>query len=124
MKSIISSALFVAAAVIALCSVAPAAAAARVAPQIVGGWKPIKDASDPHIQELGGWAVAEHVKKANDGLRFGKVVSGEEQVVSGMNYKLVIEATNGDGKSGTYGAAVYEQEWTKTRQLLSFEPAN
>ncbi|CAN6289027.1 unnamed protein product [Urochloa humidicola] len=124
MKSIFSSALIVAAAFfIGLCSVAPAAAA-RVAPQIVGGWNPIKDVSDPHIQELGGWAVSEHVRKANDGLRFGKVVSGEEQVVSGMNYKLVIEATDGAGKSGWYGAAVYEQEWTKTRQLLAFEPAN
>ncbi|CAN6284220.1 unnamed protein product [Urochloa humidicola] len=123
MRSIFSCALIVAAAVIALCSVAPTGAA-YVAPEIVGGWNPIKDVNDPHIQELGGWAVAEHVKKANDGLRFGKVVSGEEQVVSGMNYKLVIEATGRDGKSGTYGAAVYEQEWTKTRQLLAFEPAN
>ncbi|XP_034577296.1 cysteine proteinase inhibitor 8 [Setaria viridis] len=121
MKAI--SALIVAAAVLGLCSVAPTAAA-RVAPQIVGAWKPIKDVSDPHIQELGGWAVSEHVKQANDGLRFGKVVSGEELVVSGMNYKLVIEATDGAGKSATYGAAVYEQEWTKTRQLLAFEPAN
>jgi accessory colonization factor AcfC len=41
-----------------------------------------------------------------------------------MNYKLVIEATDGAGKSATYGAAVYEQEETKTRQLLTFEPAN
>ncbi|CAN6305281.1 unnamed protein product [Urochloa humidicola] len=123
MRSIISSVLIVATAVVALCSIAPAAAA-LAEPEIVGGWNPIKDVSDPHIQELGRWAVAEHVKKVNDGLRFGKVVSGEEQVVSGMNYKLVIEATGPDGKSGTYGAAVYEQEWTKTRQLLAFEPAN
>ncbi|CAN6312201.1 unnamed protein product [Urochloa humidicola] len=123
MRSIFSCALIVAAAVIALCSVAPTGAA-YVAPEIVGGWNPIKDVNDPHIQELGGWAVAEHVKKANDGLRFGKVVSGEEQVVSGMNYKLVIEVTGRDGKSVPYGAAVYEQEWTKTRQLLAFEPAN
>jgi accessory colonization factor AcfC len=120
MRATFSSALIVAAAVLALCS----AAAARVEPQIVGGWKPIKDVSDPHIQELGAWAVSEHVKQANDGVRFVKVVSGEEQVVSGMNYKLVIEATDGAGKSATYGAAVYEQEETKTRQLLTFEPAN
>ncbi|CAN6343095.1 unnamed protein product [Urochloa humidicola] len=119
MRPIISSVLIVATAVIALCSVAPSVAAHNV-----GGWNPIKDVNDPHIQELGAWAVAEHVKKANDGLRFGKVVSGEEQAVSGMNCKLVIEATGRDGKSGTYEAAVYEEEWTKKRQLLAFEPTN
>ncbi|PAN48949.1 hypothetical protein GQ55_9G428100 [Panicum hallii var. hallii] len=128
MKAISSSLLIAAAAaaVIALCSVAPAAAAREApAPIIVGGWRPIKDVNDPHVQELGGWAVSEHVRQANDGLRFVKVVSGDEQVVSGMNYMLLIEATSGAaGKSATYGAAVYEQEWTKTRRLLAFEAAN
>ncbi|CAN6306137.1 unnamed protein product [Urochloa humidicola] len=119
MRSIISSVLIITIALIALCFIAPSAAAHNI-----GGWSPIKDVSDPHIQELGGWAVAEHVKKANDGLRFSKVVSGEQQAVSGLNCKLVIEATGRDGKSGTYRAAVYEDEWTKTRQLLEFEPAN
>jgi len=129
MRAISSSLLIAAAAVlIALCSVAPAAAAHEAsapAPYItVGGWRPIKDVNDPHIQELGSWAVSEHVRQANDGLRFGEVVSGDEQVVSGMNYMLLIEATNGAGKSATYGAAVYEQEWTKTRKLLAFAAAN
>jgi len=130
MRAISSSLLIAAAAaaVIALCSVAPAAAAREgpaPAPYItVGGWRPIKDVNDPHIQELGSWAVSEHVRQANDGLRFGEVVSGDEQVVSGMNYMLLIEATNGAGKSATYGAAVYEQEWTKTRKLLAFAAAN
>ena len=123
MRAIRSSLLIGAAVIIALCSVAPAAAA-RAAHIIVGGWRPIKDVNDPHIQELGGWAVSEHVRQANDGLRFGRVVSGDEQVVSGMNYMLLIEATNGAGKSATYGAAVYEQEWTKTRKLLAFAAAN
>ncbi|XP_066385211.1 cysteine proteinase inhibitor 8-like [Miscanthus floridulus] len=78
---------------------------------------------DPHIQELGRWAVSEYDTAASDSLVFSKVVSGEEQVVAGTNYKLIIEATKGAGKNATYGAAVYE-EWTKTRQLLSFAPAN
>jgi hypothetical protein len=130
MRAISSSLLIAAAAaaVIALCSVAPAAAAREgpaPAPYItVGGWRPIKDVNDPYIQELGGWAVSEHVRQANDGLRFGEVVSGDEQVVSGMNYMLMIEATNGAGKIATYGAAVYEQEWTKTRKLLAFAVGN
>ncbi|CAL4931812.1 unnamed protein product [Urochloa decumbens] len=103
-------------------AVAPAAKAAR--PMLAGGWGPIKDVSDPHIQELGGWAVSEHVKLANDGLRFGAVTRGEQQVVSGMNYKLVLDATGADGTVAAYGALVYEQSWTNTRELVSFARAN
>ncbi|PUZ40488.1 hypothetical protein GQ55_9G428300 [Panicum hallii var. hallii] len=102
----------------------PAAVAARVGPPLAGGWSPIKDVSDPHIQELGGWAVAEHARLANDGLRFGEVTGGEQQVVAGMNYKLVLDATDADGAVGAYGAFVYEQAWTNTRELMSFAPAS
>ena len=123
MRALISMLIVAAAAVVGLCSVAPAASASEE-PQIVGGWKPIKNVNDPHIQELGRWAVSEHVKQASDGLVFSKVVSGEEQLVAGTNYKLVIQATRGGaGKSATYGAVVYER-FDKTRQLLSFNPAN
>lgn len=127
MRTLISMLIVAAAAVVGLCSVAPAASAREEPPmpQIVGGWKPIKNVNDPHIQELGRWAVSEHVKQASDGLVFSKVVSGEEQVVAGTNYKLVIQVTKGGGagKSATYGAVVYEK-LDKTRQLLSFNPAN
>jgi hypothetical protein len=68
--------------------------------------------------------VAEHVKRANDGLKFGRVVSGEDQIVAGMNYFLLIQAINGDGENGIYKARVYEQSWTNTRELVSFGPAN
>jgi hypothetical protein len=108
MKAATFSALIVAAAVLGLCSAIAPAAAASEAPEemeILGGWNPIKDVSDPRIHELGGWAVSEHVKRDNYGVRFVKVVSGEEQVVSGMNYKLVIAATDAARKSATYGAA-------------------
>lgn len=116
-----------AAAVVGLSSVVVAPAAAAPAGEVprfvVGGWRPIKDVSDPHIQELGRWAVLEYVKRANDGLAFVKVVRGEEQVVAGTNYRLVIEATNGAGKSAAYVAVVYEALST-ARKLLSFGPAN
>ncbi|RCV44171.1 hypothetical protein SETIT_9G352800v2 [Setaria italica] len=100
------------------------AAAARAGPRLAGGWGPIKDVSDPHIQELGGWAVAEHARRANDGLRFGGVSRGEEQVVSGMNYNLVLDATDANGATAAYGAFVYEQVWTNTRELMSFAALN
>ena len=115
-------------AVVAVSAVAaaatPAALAARVGRQLAGGWGPIKDVSDPHIQELGGWAVAEHARLANDGLRFGEVTGGEQQVVSGMNYKLVLDATDANGAVAAYEAFVYERSWTNTRELKSFAPAS
>ncbi|XP_037483736.1 cysteine proteinase inhibitor 8-like [Triticum dicoccoides] len=89
----------------------------------VGGWGPIPDVTDAHIQELGGWAVEQHARLASDGLRFRRVTRGEQQVVSGMNYRLFVDAADGSGKSAPYVAEVYEQSWTKTRQLTSFKPA-
>ncbi|KAG8070639.1 hypothetical protein GUJ93_ZPchr0006g42116 [Zizania palustris] len=105
---------------------AAAAAAATVGGSsgpLVGGWSQIKNVSDPHIQELGGWAVRQHVSAASDGLRFRRVTSGEQQVVSGMNYRLVVVASGPGGRSASYVAVVYEQSWTNTRQLTSFKPA-
>ena len=90
----------------------------------VGVWEPVTDINDPFVQELGGWAVAEHVKEANDGLKLSKVVSGDQKVGSGMNYRLVIHALGRDGKGASYKALVYDQEWSNTRRLLSFDPAN
>ncbi|KAL6648588.1 hypothetical protein ACP70R_012812 [Stipagrostis hirtigluma subsp. patula] len=108
---------------IILVSAAVYAAATPAAALILGGWAPIPDVNDAHIQELGAWAVAEHEKRANDGLRFGSVVSGEQQVVSGMNYRLAVDAVNLAGQHGRYNAAVYEVEWTNTRELESFDKA-
>uniref|UniRef100_A0ACD5YUW1 Uncharacterized protein n=1 Tax=Avena sativa TaxID=4498 RepID=A0ACD5YUW1_AVESA len=88
---------------------------------IEDGWEPIPYINDQHIQELGGWAVSEFLKHSNCLIKFSKVVSGKEQIVSGMNYALVIDASDvGSGKLGRYNAEVYEQEWTKTRKLIFF----
>jgi hypothetical protein len=47
-----------------------------------------------------------------------------QQVVSSMNFKLRIDAVNGDGKEGMYRAEVYDQPWTQTRTLDYFVPTN
>ncbi|KAF7054990.1 hypothetical protein CFC21_062573, partial [Triticum aestivum] len=48
-------------------------------------WYPIGDVdNEPHVQELGGWAVAEHIKKMHDGLKFIKVMSDEEAPDAGV----------------------------------------
>ncbi|XP_062213376.1 cysteine proteinase inhibitor 8-like [Phragmites australis] len=93
---------------------------------LVGGWSPIPDVSDPHIQKLGAWALgqAKQARLASDGLRFRRVVRGEQQVVSGMNYRLLVDAADPTGRSAPYVAVVYEQVWTGTRQLTSFKPAS
>ncbi|XP_066378329.1 cysteine proteinase inhibitor 8-like [Miscanthus floridulus] len=92
---------------------------------LLGGWAPIPDVGDKHIQELGGWALgqAKHQRLAADGLRFRRVVRGEEQVVSGMRYRLYVDAADPAGRTVPYVAVVYEQVWTRTRQLASFAPA-
>ena len=104
---------------------AAVAVAYPVATSAQGSWYPIGDpVNEPHVQELGAWAVAEHVKQAHDGLKFSKVVSGEEQSVAGVKYHLVIEALNGAGKQGKYEAMLVEEARDNTRTLISFSPAN
>ncbi|XBI10996.1 hypothetical protein VPH35_138145 [Triticum aestivum] len=78
---------------------------------IPGGWFKIKNIADPHIQELG---------------KFVKVVSGEEQIVNGINYRLIIDALRLDGSHGTYKAVLFEKDSSnpKTRKFISFTPAN
>jgi hypothetical protein len=85
---------------------------------------PIFNINDPHVQELGGWAVSEHDKKENDGIKFNKVVSSDVQVVAGLNYRLIIDASDGSGKDAKYEAMVWEKDWVNFRQLTSFEPVN
>uniref|UniRef100_A0ACD5TW05 Uncharacterized protein n=1 Tax=Avena sativa TaxID=4498 RepID=A0ACD5TW05_AVESA len=86
-------------------------------------WYPIDPTNEPHVQELGAWAVSEHVKQAHDGLKFSRVRSGEEQSDAGVKYHLVMEALNGDGKRGRYEAFLVEQVRSSTRTLISFSPA-
>ncbi|XP_006281295.2 cysteine proteinase inhibitor 5 [Capsella rubella] len=95
-----------------------ASAAARV-----GGWSPISDVKDPHVVEIGEFAVTEYDKQSKSGLKFETVVSGESQVVSGTNYRLIV-AVNEGGASKNYEALVWDKPWLKFRILNSFKPAN
>ncbi|EHA8586682.1 cysteine proteinase inhibitor 1 [Cocos nucifera] len=90
---------------------------------LLGGWQPIKNVNDAHVQEIAKFAVSEHNKLANTRLAFSKVVKGETQVVSGINYRLVVEAKNG-GTTAKYEAVVWEKAWEGFRKLTSFEPVN
>jgi hypothetical protein len=107
---------FVVAALVAYAVVVPATAVHA------GGYFPIDSLNDPHIQELGRWAVSQFDKISNSGLMFNSVVGGEQQVVAGMRYHLIIDASNPNGK---YWADVYEDlSNTRTRTLFSFHLNN
>ncbi|KAG0455191.1 hypothetical protein HPP92_024150 [Vanilla planifolia] len=89
---------------------------------IVGGWTPIKNLSDPHVQEIANFAVEEHNKEGGPPLKLTRVLRGETQVVSGINYRLAIEATDVGGRFGNYEAVVWEKSWEHFRKLTSFKP--
>ncbi|CAK9311724.1 unnamed protein product, partial [Citrullus colocynthis] len=73
---------------------------------LVGGYEPIKNIDDPHIQSLGEFAVNEHNKQAKTQLKFKKVNSGKLQIVAGTNYDLRLTALEGT-VSRTYGTLVF-----------------
>lgn len=96
-------------------------------PLNTGGWEPIKNVSDPHVQEIGEFAVAEYDERSKAQLVFKEVVKGETQVVAGINYRLTLKASgqakirgNGAVAVGEYEATVWEKP-DGTRQLTSFK---
>ncbi|CAM0875745.1 unnamed protein product [Alopecurus aequalis] len=80
------------------------------------------DLDNPHVQQLGQWAVEEHVKQANDQLRFFRVVDGHFQYVLGrLNYELVIDTLNdAEQTEVNHTALLYEDGWSNSRNLVSF----
>ncbi|CAH2052748.1 unnamed protein product [Thlaspi arvense] len=87
----------------------------------LGGWIPITNIKDPHVVHIGEFAVSEYNKQTKSGLKFDSVVSGESQMVSGLNYRLVVAADN-SGTSKNYEAMVWEELWQKSMNLTSFTP--
>ena len=97
-----------------------AATAAAGRGPLLGGYSKIKNLKDPHILDVGKFAVTENNKKTGGKLAFLRLVSGKQQVVAGMNYNLVIEATDGSAKR-KYEAVVYERAWENIMSLTSFK---
>ncbi|KAL3627347.1 hypothetical protein CASFOL_028710 [Castilleja foliolosa] len=86
-----------------------------------GDWQVIDNVNDTSVVNIGKFAVTEHNRETRKSLRFLNVVKGEMQVVSGTQYRLVINATDG-GTTREYSAKVLSQPWNKNNstQLLSF----
>ncbi|KAI6704644.1 hypothetical protein NL676_007606 [Syzygium grande] len=62
-----------------------------------------------------------HNDKAKTGLVLEKVVRGETQVMSGTNYRLVIQVKDG-AETKSYEAIVFDKPWDYVRRLTSFKP--
>ncbi|KAK9681435.1 hypothetical protein RND81_10G001900 [Saponaria officinalis] len=91
---------------------------------MVGNYRPIKDVSEPHVQEIGKYAVTKHNQLDGTKLQFVRIVRGESQVVAGTNYRLQISAKDSAAGGGVsdYQAVVYERPWDNYRNLTSFFP--
>ncbi|KAJ4822567.1 hypothetical protein Tsubulata_036735 [Turnera subulata] len=98
-----------------------AAAALTEEAALVGGWKPIKDLKDPHVIEIAEFAVGEYSRQAHAQLKLEKVLKGDTQVVSGVNYRLVLAVKEG---SKRYEAVVWEKSWANFKNLTSFKPVD
>nr|AFK40971.1 unknown [Lotus japonicus] len=91
--------------------------------QFVGGYSPIKDINAPHVRKIAQFAITEHNKHTGENLKLERVIKGDSQVVSGLNYRLTLAATDGS-TSHNYLVIVYEQSWTHTIELTSFSRIN
>ena len=79
------------------------------------------DPNDPHVRDIGQWAVNEHNRQSGDSLKFLEVVSGSKQIVSGDMYELVLLVDVGGNRKEKYEAKVWEQPWVvPPRKLESF----
>lgn len=90
-----------------------------------GKWSPISNVKDPHVVEVGKFAVSEYDMESKSELKFVAVVSGESKVVAGTNYRLIVAVNDGvagPGASKNYEAIVWEKQWLKSMNLTSFKP--
>ncbi|XP_027125045.1 putative cysteine proteinase inhibitor 7 [Coffea eugenioides] len=86
---------------------------------VPGGWTPVNPL-DPHIQELGRFAVDEHNKTTKNKLVFVAVVAGLQKPLGFATlYWLLIAAKDSKGKLGLYKALVIEY-LTGVKKLLYF----
>ena len=87
---------------------------------LLGGWTKIPNVTDPTVVEIGKFAIDQHNKEEKSSLKFSKVVTGEIQLVAGLNYNLTVAAANGSVENN-YVAIVWDKPWMKNfRRLTSF----
>ncbi|KAI7728218.1 hypothetical protein M8C21_032612 [Ambrosia artemisiifolia] len=84
---------------------------------ILGGITEVKDNDNSvDFDELAKFAIAEHNKKENAALEFGKVIEKKQQAVQGTMYYIKVEANDG-GEKKTYEAKVWVKLWENFKEL-------
>ncbi|ERN18288.1 hypothetical protein AMTRI_Chr10g230090 [Amborella trichopoda] len=94
----------------------PACSIDALNPPVLGGWKQISNVKgDTHVQYLANFAVSRTYTK----LVLLSVLEAQVQTVSGLNYRMVIQAKDAECAK-TYVAVVWEKPLQDTRNLVSF----
>ncbi|XP_052698927.1 uncharacterized protein LOC128176555 [Crassostrea angulata] len=85
-----------------------------------GGYCPMQNPeSNLMLQEIVQFALTTHAAKTNSMCdNTFTIRHAETQVVAGLNYKVTVEATCG-GQTKVCDFVVFDQSWTKTRELTS-----
>ncbi|KAH7427590.1 hypothetical protein KP509_10G050700 [Ceratopteris richardii] len=95
---------------------------ATVATAIPGGREKIPNAQDdPEIHRLAVFAVNKYNSQKGLKLKLAEVVSGEQQVVAGMMYYLVIKVSSKGHITEYYEAQIWVQAWRDFESLESFK---
>ncbi|CAA7399314.1 unnamed protein product [Spirodela intermedia] len=90
------------------------------AAMIPAKYEPIDNPDDPHIQALAMFAVRQHNKESGETLSLTRVLGGQQLVMKGSDYRLVIGADGNSGAEDLYLAVVYENAWMHYRDLTAF----
>ncbi|XP_058746721.1 cysteine proteinase inhibitor 1-like [Vicia villosa] len=86
---------------------------------VPGGWSPIENIKDPHVLEIAQFAVTAQQKLSGVKLSLVEVISGETQVIAGINFRLVLTAQDGS-VTKKYQAQVVEKD-NHAKSLTSFK---
>jgi|LauGreDrversion4_2_1035121.scaffolds.fasta_scaffold13619_2 hypothetical protein len=95
--------------VIAVLTLSGCRSTSDLAGDIPGGYSQANGQS-PDTRAAADFAVREQSKGAGDPLKLAQIVSAEKQVVSGMNYRLVLRVHDGT-KTREAVAMVWWQSW-------------
>ena len=87
---------------------------------LLGGFTPI-DTDDEAVKEIASFAVTAISQSSNSGpLTLVKITSASTQVVAGTIYKIGLRLTGSDGIDQNCEVEVFDQFWTSTREINSF----
>ena len=89
---------------------------------MVGGYRTVDDKTllarqqnDQNLMKVE--KAARDAYRAKNNGELGNLIKVSEQVVAGINYKMVFQTENGD-----YEVVVFNQPWTQTIQVTEMKP--